>query len=339
LCSKITFLPVLVAFLLVERGWNRRLQSALWVVGFSLLWTIPIWAKYERVIAWFWGLAARQGPYGLGPSGMVSPVSLGSGVTQLLVDNPLYLASLVAGLAPLAALRWGRAWDRVRAESSVRVLVGLLVGGCIQLLMSAKHPQSRYLAPSLGLAGLVWAAVFVAMSRAQLLRLTARTVWVGRLAAVVAACTLAIHQVALYRLSDRNSRERGRLSQLISGQREGARIFYYGASSPAYALIFGTSFSGQQYFRIIEKLIESGTCQTYLFNNWTGEFYSLRGPVTFDQIAAGGGPILLHGDVLSEPERAKLPAGVTLHELARAGDETIHELRRSQQQAAVGQAP
>lgn len=328
LCLKVTFLPVLVVVLWLEQGWRNRLWLAGLIVVWSLLWTIPIWSKYARLFGWYWGLAARQGPYGLGPTGLISFQSYLSGLATLVWANKIYSMSLLAGFGTLLLIRSRNVHNRGEPIPHVRLLACLLAGGLLQFLISAKNPQSRYLAPSLGLMGLNWAVVVLLLVRVDWLGTPARRIQVFRSIAGLTALMVLIQLTTLYRRMVRNEEGRSGMSRVTSEQQQGARIFYYGASSPVNALTFSTYFAGQQYYRIVEKLIRSGTCETYVYNNFTGDFYSLRGRASLDRMLAAGGPVLLQGDVLSEPEQKLLPPDVELRVVRQFEDERIYEIRR-----------
>ncbi len=329
LCIKITFLPVFVVVLLAETGRANRLWHAGLVAGWSLLWTFPIWNKYSRLFEWFWGLALKQGPYARGPVGFISAKSLFSGLATLLWANKIYSICLLAGLVVVAVARFKRAPDRDGVLPRIRLLACLVVGGLVQLLISAKNPQSRYLAPSLGLIGLNLAVVALILAKAHWLSIIRTKPVLLRLGAGAAAALVFVQQTIFYQHSASAAAGRNEMCRVTSAQQQGSRIFYYGASSPVYAVIFGNSFAGHQYSRIVERLIYSGSCQTFVFNNWTGDFYSLRGRVALQEITDAGVPVLLHGDRLSDGEIRRLPPGTVLRELRQFEDERIYELRRT----------
>jgi hypothetical protein len=198
-------------------------------------------------------------------------------------------------------------------------------------LISTKNPQSRYLIPSMGLLGLTWASIGILISRTEwAVRIRNRPVAV-RMSGALAALVILVGLGDLYRDAVRNAEGRRTMSQVTGEQREGARIFYYGASSPVNALTFATFFSGQQYYRIVEMLVQSGTCRSYLYNNRSGAFYSLRGRVSLEEVMKGGGPVLLQGDVLSDIELRVLPPHVGLRELRRFADERVYEIQWKEQ--------
>jgi hypothetical protein len=330
-CCKITFLPVFLIVLLLERGWVNRLKLVGLVILWSALWTIPIWNKYGRVFNWIWGLAAKEGPYAMGPSGFASMSSMASGLWILIRANPVFISSLAAGSIVLLLFRRRTEADRNAVASWTRLLACLVAGGVVQLLISTKNPQSRYLIPSMGLLGLTWASIGILISRTEwAVRIRNRPVAV-RMSGALAALVILVGLGDLYRDAVRNAEGRRTMSQVTGEQREGARIFYYGASSPVNALTFATFFSGQQYYRIVEMLVQSGTCRSYLYNNRSGAFYSLRGRVSLEEVMKGGGPVLLQGDVLSDIELRVLPPHVGLRELRRFADERVYEIQWKEQ--------
>lgn len=327
LCVKITFLPVVVAVVLLKRGWKERLYLAASILVWCLVWTIPIADKYPTFFGWLWGLAAKRGQYGLGPSGFMTLESFLSGLETLLWKHKFYCFTLLAGLAVVVASRLTARLDPGRSREYLRLLTYLLIGALVQLAIGAKNPQSRYLIPTMGLLGLNWA--LIALIAGEFGWLSPPPVRRIALPAGVAATVLLLvtQQVALFRRTSANATARMELSRVTSGQEKGARIFYYGASSQIHALTFGTFYSGSQYYGILHRLVDVGDCRTYLLNNWTGEFTSLRHRVQIEDILKEGGPVYLQGDYLSDGEKGLLPRSVTLVEVKRFEDERIYEVR------------
>lgn len=327
ICVKITFLPVAVAVLLLKRGWKERLYLAALILIWSVVWTIPIADKYPRFFGWLWGLAAKRGQYGLGPSGFMTAESFMSGLATLLWTDKFYTFTLLSSLAVAIASRLMARLDHERSREHLRLLTYLLIGDLVQLAIGAKNPQSRYLIPTMGLLGLNWA--LIALIAGRFGWLSPAPVRRIALPAGVAATVLLMvtQQVALFRKTSNNAAARMELSRVTTGQERGGRIFYYGASSQIYALTFGTFFSGSQYYGILHSLVDIGHCRTYLLNNWTGEFSSLRHRVQIEDILKDGGPVYLQGDFLSDGEKGLLPRSVTLVEVKRFEDERIYEIR------------
>jgi hypothetical protein len=325
LCLKITFAPVaLAALLLLPTGRSRARFAALTLLG-CLVWTLPIMTQYPRFIGWVWGLAARQGQYGLGPAGLMPPTTYLAGLGTLLGQNPIYAVTLLAGLGVVCFGRRGstgvgsgRSWRRL--------LTSLWVAQVVQLVISAKNPQSRYLAPAAALLALSWLAM------AHLLRET----WPEGIARFRRLLPLAAALVFLALVADLATRYFGvrfratqhqALSRLTAPSAAGVRVYYYGASSPVYALVFGSAFAGRHYSQAIEGMLGETPGRTWFLNNWNGVVYSLRGPVEARELQSTPGPIYLHGDYLSEPERRLLPWKGTLSVLQRFEDETVYLVR------------
>ncbi|HKS36520.1 MAG TPA: hypothetical protein VJW76_04980 [Verrucomicrobiae bacterium] len=327
LCLKITFLPVCALVLLLKRGWKQRLRLGALIIIWGVVWTIPIADKYPRFLGWLWGLATKRGQYGLGPSGFMTLESFFSSLVTLVWTNKFYSFTLLASLAAVVAFRLKAGVDRDRSREHERLLTCLLIGGLLQLAIGAKNPQSRYLIPTMGLLGLNWA--LIALMAGKFGWLSPAPVRRVALPAGVAVTVvlLVTQQVALFRKTANNAAARMELSRVTTGQEKGARIFYYGASSQIHALTFGTFFSGSQYYGILHRLVDVGDCRTYLLNNWTGEFTSLRHRVQIEDILKDGGPVYLQGDFLSDGEKALLPRSVTIVEVKRFEDERLYEIR------------
>jgi len=326
LCLKITFAPVWLATFLLVRGWRAKSRLAALTVLGCLLWTLPIMTQYPRFLGWVWGLAAHEGEYGLGPAGLVRPETYLAGLATLLGQNPIFAVTALAGLAIWVLSRNGRTGQGGATSPWRRLLGAAVVAQLAQLLICAKHPQSRYLAPAAAFLALIWIAL------AQMLRVTRPEAiprvrrWLPLAAALVSLVTLAGYGLLGWRLRS-GAQQRLALSEFTARQSAGARIYYYGASSPVYALVFGSAFAGLHYSSAIEATLGPTPCRTWFLDNRRGLLYSLRGPIDPRELNAVRGLILLQGDYLSEPERRKLPVTGTLTVLRRYEDETIYELR------------
>ena len=327
LCLKITYVPIWLAVVFLLRGWRARAWFAGLTAAGCLLWTLPIMTQYPRFAAWVWGLAAHRGQYGLGAAGWVHPMTYLAGLGSLLEQNRVFTVMLLVSL-----LTWGL--SRRRAPDSEggpvgrwrRLLAGLVLAQVAQLLIGAKNPQSRYLAPAAALVALN-GVVILQILRASGRDGSPRLRRLGPLAASLIAVVL-LGELGL-RYSDVRGRARQHLalSELTAPPTAGARIYYYGASSPVYARVFGSAFAGLHYSSAIEAALGPTPGRTLFLDNWRGILYSLRGRIDPHELNSIPGPILLQGDYLSEPERRRLPMTGTLTVLRRFEDETVYELR------------
>lgn len=327
-CLKVTFLPVLLVVLALLPAMKARVWFAILVVGWCALWTLPIWSKYGALLRWFWSLVARRGWYGLGDSGMVDLELVLPWFLRLLWASKFFVLSILASTL-VVALGLMDGATRKASRAQLRLLAILTAGQLLQIAMSIKNPQSRYLAPMMGLVASNWALVVgIAWRKTALLPVLRRRGLFVALA-VAALVSVSVGFVGLYRDAAMNSTMKTELSEMTTGLRTGVRVYHYGASSPVYALAFGNAYSGSQYSRIIERLVKSPSLETYFFQG-NGEFYSFRGKISIGDVLQNNVPNLFHGDRFSEAIQSLMPPGTQLVELRRFQEETVYELRSRQ---------
>ncbi len=95
--SKITFLPMALAPLIVLRGIRARtLFGAISIVSFAG-WTLPVWGRYAYFAQWIGNLLTHSGRYGHGPSGLIDRANYGGDLVHLLANEPLLVVGLLGG--------------------------------------------------------------------------------------------------------------------------------------------------------------------------------------------------------------------------------------------------
>ena len=327
LASKVTFLPVLIVPLLCLESWRERGVYLVTAYGCWELWLLPAAPHYGRLHAWLFSLATRQGRYGSGETGML-PTDYWANLMGLILDNGFLSAIIILSLASLAYDRWGLEAPRTPPLRRLRRLLGGVVLAQLgQFLLVAKSPQARYLVPAVALCGLN------ALANMGLIRSWRGSVgqWlqtrsVALTLAVAVGCFLSL-RLGQHYLDFRADRDEHRqvAKALALQDKDQPVVYFYGSSSPTYALSFGNAFAGDRYSGILRDIVGHGPTQPYFLNPWTGQFLTLDGPVDFGLVDRPAHPFLWMGTTedasgtfsFLPPERKPQP-------IFRCGNEAIY---------------
>lgn len=182
---KFTFLAWLVALgawvvLRSNCGWRRRLVAlSLAVAGAQfgfVAGSFPAARKYWEMALWIRGLVSRSGRYATGEVAVPAPGELTSRLMHGLMEDPIWLAVLVAIAAlSLTEVGWASARDTPAREGAV--FAGIVLGAT--LLTTARHFAPHYLLPLGGVGCLCvrsFGARIAGPDRAGLRRILAATV-------------------------------------------------------------------------------------------------------------------------------------------------------------------
>lgn len=274
--TKITAAPVFVLplFLSVNLRWAAA------YAGFGVLllavFLLPAWGGLPAIAEYYARIAGSAGAYGGGDGGIVDSGRYASDLIRLLgrpaVSLPILLALLAAGIA----------WRRGKWPVETRILAGLGTAIALQVLLIAKQPAAFYLIPSFTLAlfGLVLFYLFVA--GLDLGGATLRT-WTRRAVATLFAAAMLGQGFAVAK----QGRELGefRARALAGGDGRFARcakVYYYAASAPAYALYLADYVTGSRRADALKRRIGA---EEFWFNDYfpweADELLGRAGPADF----------------------------------------------------------
>jgi hypothetical protein len=187
IASKFTALPLAIIPLILLSTWRGRLGYALITVATFLLATLPAWPSYHFLFMdWLFNIATHTDTYGSGSPGLLSIDSFVN-FLGLLCRLQFFLLFTVLGTLVVGTqvFFYPPASD---APGNRKYALGLLAVGLaqvLQILLVAKHPNERYLLPSLALLGLNWTLLFCLLQKVG-----------ARTACISLACLLGLWLVA-----------------------------------------------------------------------------------------------------------------------------------------------
>ena len=319
--TKVTFLPMAAtaALLKGEKHFRRFALSAGAAIVFFAL---PIYTKVPRVLAWLTSLVTHTGIYGKGPAGIPSGEQWLSNLGRLLSDEPLIFVVLAFYLAALAALRFA-ARDPL-TDSVRRLLYVASAALTVQLAMTLKHYNARYMLPSL---------VFCALANGFLaLLLSSRSLPIGvrQAFSIAGAAVLILGAVGLRSTAEKwreNSASQQaaaeKMSELRAQQGDCLVVSYYGGSTPDFALALGNDYSAGDHSKVLIELYSD----RIIYDLFGGGFWSYSHHSRTRQVhdlVDSGRCVLMEGRTL--PAGSKLDSEFLMEPIATAGDETLYRL-------------
>jgi hypothetical protein len=255
--TKVTFVPVILLGLIMLSSRLERIRFAAATIGSLLVFASPTMPHWIRMARWFARLMAHSGHYGTGPKNAIQLDKYFSWIAHYLAENLLFSALLGGSLFGLF-LVWRRAELRAKFKQDrrLRALGALLAFHAAMLLMVAKHPSDRYLAPTLGLMVLTGLIALDLCGSARfidpppLLKAGAWTVIFGLLGINTASELTRFHASLL--ADTRQQLLANRLSEFLWPRCLLLRCIF--SSSQSYAASFGNGYSGARYSEFLTKL-------------------------------------------------------------------------------------
>jgi hypothetical protein len=162
MASKITFLPMIWFFLLIK-GTKQKIVALLVAIAAFCIATLPIVSHYPRMLGWYSALATHTGPYKTGEQGLFNPTKIWKDLDILWsIAQPfiiLLIITTIISITMFLGMRLGRERLKFIEQSftlkrASYLLFLVSIAGWTQVLLAlTERARSRYLAPSLGLAG------------------------------------------------------------------------------------------------------------------------------------------------------------------------------------------
>jgi len=326
LVTKITFAPLCLLPLLVQRSWRGAAWTGGAMVAGTALYLVPIYSQLPRMFAWFTQLATHQGIYGGGEAGFVDVAAFPKNVLLLAISDRVFAVAIVVGWVVAGVALAGRPGGE-RPRRLVRLVLMTTAVQVLGVLLVAKHPRPHYLLPValLSALDLVW---LIQLGRELPLPRRRRPLLAGAGVALAAATVLVAGDVArlgheLHAAREDQLRQTRRTDELTS---DGIRVDYYRSSSLPFALYFGNSFAWRLYGGRLEQLHP----HRVFLNISTGwlESFSHRLPPTE---VFGAKKLYLVGTSPIErlPAGVRLPPGWRMTLVERDGDTIIHLLQKA----------
>jgi hypothetical protein len=257
LATKLTAIPLLVVpvFLLPRK--HKLIYAAIALAGFLII-TLLLLNVYGRFADLMVHYLTRTGLYGSGGPGLIDLDAFVKNAKDLVVNDKVFAVVLTLSLAALLYARLVRTSVTVQDAAAVRKYHAGLLAVCLaelcQLVIVARHsPEDRYMIPAQQLLGL---NIFLAY---QLVRSTQPRYWpVLRALLCIGLCASLAVQVERFRQMRKviywEKTAQLMLCEVAQGYQECQIIYYFGSSSPLYALGIGNRVAGSHFADQLQTL-------------------------------------------------------------------------------------
>jgi hypothetical protein len=274
--TKITFLPILAIPLLILPHWKNKILYLLAAVGSVIIFTLPIISMYDDFFNWVYRLLTRKGSYGTGEKGLIDLQLYIKNIKQLLTGNPFFSFVLVTAIAILIT---GLLIPKTRQLSLrspyFKVSAAVVAAQLLGLIMVAKHPANHYLMPVLSLSGIVvFFIYFYLKDLFQHFNFNLRRLEISFF--VFAGLVFILFNPVLQVKNLANHREYLKKKSLAVFQtvnndyKDHAKIYYYGSSSPAFALKFGNDLARNHHAGTLQRIYKDA----YFYDLIKKEFFT-----------------------------------------------------------------
>jgi hypothetical protein len=292
--TKVNFLPL--GLLLLNFRKPSRVFAALASTIIAIAtFTIPIWPALPRLLGWLQTVATHTGTYGSGPEGFPS-LSVFWG--QMVLMSELEVLLPYALIAAAVACLFGR--DKARAASTNRSNRFFFASGFAtvlgQLMMVAKHPESHYLLPAIGVA-----TVLIPLALSELSS-RVRIPFVGSALAVIGCIFVLQHAPVwqtLRKIGDPVPSAFAALEKVAID--EGCRLIPYTRAGLEAALNFGDFWAGGAFTNQLRALHPN----FYYYNQTVRRFRSFgyyENPTADQELLGEGKSVCIAGtDPLNDP--------------------------------------
>ncbi len=150
LACKIIFLPLLIIpLLLIKRNSFKLLFLSLTFISF-IIFVIPA-ISMEHILKyydWLRGIAMHSGKYGTGREDIIETSSYLENIRKIFTSDFSFTAAYFLILAGLILRLFKNFRDKIRHHRLSNVLTGIFLAMTFQILIVAKHFDSRYMIPA-----------------------------------------------------------------------------------------------------------------------------------------------------------------------------------------------
>jgi len=342
---KVSFLPLVLLPAMIIKGWQRKTTYLLvYSLCFSL-WLIPIAASLGRFGEWIAALVIRTGHYGQGNAGIIDFHSYSREVIHICLENFPFVSLVVASLMISAYMLWIRPAaganelparvplsDGVtptreeiggdKDRSLARALFAVALCQLLQIAVVCKHHESRYLIPSVVLAG-VNLLLLHSILKPPAWQRCFRAGWI-----VLVICGLLQSVSTLGKIQTKTAQHLNVFAHAENTYSNSARIFGYGASSPYYALYFGNGFAGHLYDGLLNHM-SPDTNKIFFYNNFKTSYHTYCDQIPLSDVLARTNSVIFQSPPFNSKSRMYAwPAALKLQERFGGSEEKIYEAVR-----------
>ncbi len=274
--TKITFLPILAIPFLILPRWKNKILYLLAALGSFIIFTLPIIGMYNKFLNWIVRLLTRKGGYGTGERGLIDLQLYIKNIKHLLTGNSFFSLVLVI---TIAALITGLVIPKTRKISLqnpyFKLSAALVTAQMMGLIMVAKHPANHYLMPVLSLSGILLFFIFFYLKDLfQHFSLNTRPLKISFFAFAVFVFILFNPILQVKKLANyRNYLKKKSLAvyhKVNTDYKDYAKIYYYGSSSPQFALKFGNDLARSYHAGTLQRIYKD----VYFYDMIKKEFFN-----------------------------------------------------------------
>jgi hypothetical protein len=302
MASKITFLPMIWFFLLIK-GTKQKIIALLVAIAAFCLVTLPIISKYPRMIGWYSALATHTGPYKGGEQGLFSPIEIWKNIDILWsIAQPFIILLIITTIISMTMLLWMRLGRErfkyieqsfiLRRASDLLFLVS--IAGWTQVLLAlTERARSRYLAPSLGLAGFMIFALSLCLiaivapgfarsnTRLNQRQITQRLGFIALCACgIMGTQQVSLASVSIGSSADTYQADLVKVSALYQSYGQCLKVSSKRASTIESSLLFMNEWSGGSFSQTLDRLYP----QFVAYDKLAGEFQSYSQPIPAQKV-------------------------------------------------------
>ncbi len=287
IATKLTFLPIAVIPLLII---NKK-SSKLFYLGIMfislLVMIIPAIFSYSYLFDWIKGLIIHSGEYGSGEPTVINPDLFWSNLGKIAKSEPFFtIIYIISGLALLGFTFIPVLKSQTNKQIlEIRVLLGVFITMTLQVIIVAKHYNSRYMIPALMLSVTAFIILIYINVRSDIIRVSSFL----RISAllILIVCIGYYQRQHFYNQlfvfkSFRDSNQRIE-AYVRTNYTDPVKVFYYSASSPAFAMNFGFGYAPRSdYQKILQILYPSSKFLFYNVYNQT--LHDWQGETNFEEV-------------------------------------------------------
>lgn len=309
--TKVTALPVFVLPLFVLA---TPAAIGIYAVAAALsliVFTLPMAPSYPMLATWLGDVVRASGPHGHGGSAPFDAIAYAGEAFRMLRRPPMGIVCLL-GVVVLALAAWRARQGRALPSVEVRLLAGTVLAQVAQAVVVAKQPWGQYMIPAYMLTALVLATILRLLPDALPYRVAVRS----RVAAfgIVVAVALTVGAGAGAAKLYREFKDIAAAARSLDDAKFAscARIYFYAASSPTFALylsdrIIAADSRGREHYSGFSAFLKERTAKGdfWLDDWWHPGRFALRdwsGERNIAEIAAAHPCLMVRG------ERGRAPA-------------------------------
>jgi hypothetical protein len=274
IACKVTFIPLaVIPFIILPKLKSKILYLITAMIAF-VIFTLPIIRMYPQFFEWVFNLLTHSGRYGSGSSKFISTQKFINNINYLLLGSPFFSIILILALIILVITLIVPKLRKIHCSNIYfKLLAGLTAAQVMGLLMVSKHSANHYLLPVLNLSGFALFLIFIYFKNLwKYLNVNPKILQVAAAFFLVFLFVL-VNPVGnlnrrITRLEILKNRSLAIYYDVENNYQDYVKIFYYGSSSPAYALKFGNDLSRSYHSELLEKEYKN----VYFYDIWKKHF-------------------------------------------------------------------